>query len=80
MSTKQRPGGCLVLAHEDLARELDEWDRAGRELAAVDPDRFRRYLNAALLVVEMYEADDPSAALARRWPLIGGDDADEFDA
>lgn len=57
---------------------IEAWDRIGRELAIVDPERFRRYLLAAEAVVALYQTLDPDRALAERLPMIG--EAVEFDA
>lgn len=54
---------------------IEAWDRIGRELALVDPDRFVRFLHAAEAVVAIYETQDPDRALAMRAPLIAGCDS-----
>jgi hypothetical protein len=50
---------------------IEAWNRIGRELAIVDPERFRKYLLAAEAVVALYLTQDPDRALAERLPLIG---------
>lgn len=57
---------------------LEAWNRIGRELAVLDPGRFRRYLHAAEAVVALYETQDPDRALADRLALIS--DSADFDA
>ena len=49
------------------------WCKAGRDLARVDPEAFRRLLIAAQTIVDVYAAEDPEPVAMLGMAMMGRD-------